>query len=122
MQFCRSFYCLIVLLLHLAISDTLRCVLPLQPARLKVLQKLGVELLLRGLAIQILRVVLHIVHTSEILTWRFLTGAADDPSVSQSVSTITEKAPNRAFSWLKAHTRGFKTLCKLTLVGAFFAN
>ena len=58
------------LLLHLAISDTLRCVLPLQPARLEVLQKLGVELLLRGLAVQILRVVLHIVHTSEILTRR----------------------------------------------------
>ena len=28
--------------------------------------------------------------------------AADDPSVSQSVFTITEKAPTRAFSWLKA--------------------
>ena len=28
--------------------------------------------------------------------------AGDDPSVSQSVSTITEKAPSRAFFWLKA--------------------
>ena len=27
--------------------------------------------------------------------------AADDPSVSQSVFTITEKAPTRAFSWSK---------------------
>ena len=38
--------------------------------------------------------------------------AADDPSVSQSVFTITEKAPTRAFSWLKTHTSTFtfKTL------------
>ena len=28
--------------------------------------------------------------------------AADDPSVSQSVFTITEKLPTRAFSWLRA--------------------
>ena len=35
-----------------------------------------------------------------------LGSAADDPSVSQSVFTIMEKAPTRAFSWLK-----FKTLC-----------
>ena len=27
--------------------------------------------------------------------------AADEPSVLQSVFTITEKAPTRAFSWLK---------------------
>ena len=27
--------------------------------------------------------------------------AAGEPSVSQSVFTITEKAPTRAFSWLK---------------------
>ena len=33
--------------------------------------------------------------------------AVDDQSVSQSVFTITEKAPTRAFSWLKAP----KTLC-----------
>ena len=32
------------------------------------------------------------------------TRAADYPLVSQSVSTITEKAPTRAFSWLKAPT------------------
>ena len=40
--------------------------------------------------------------------------AADDPSVLQSVFTITEKAPTRAFSWLKAHTRAFtfKTLLR----------
>ena len=39
--------------------------------------------------------------------------AADDPSVSQSVFTIMEKAPTRAFSWLKAPTSDFtfKTLC-----------
>ena len=45
--------------------------------------------------------------------------AADDPSVSLSVFTITEKAPTRAFSWLKAATTVFtfktlltiKTLC-----------
>ena len=30
--------------------------------------------------------------------------AADKPSVSQSVFTITEKAPTRAFSWLKDTT------------------
>ena len=38
--------------------------------------------------------------------------AANDPSFSQLVYTITEKAPTRAFSWLKAHTSGFtlKTL------------
>ena len=28
----------------------------------------------------------------------FMTSAADDPSVSQSVYTVTEKAPTRAFS------------------------
>ena len=33
--------------------------------------------------------------------------AADDPSVSQSFFTITEKAPTRAFSWLKAPTSAF---------------
>ena len=35
------------------------------------------------------------------------------PSVSQSVFTITEKAPTKAFSWLKAPTSTFtfKTLC-----------
>ena len=38
--------------------------------------------------------------------------AADDPSVSQSLFTITEKALIRAFSWLKAATTAstFKTL------------
>ena len=38
--------------------------------------------------------------------------AADDPSVSQSVFKITEKAPTSAFSWLKAVTTAFtfKTL------------
>ena len=30
--------------------------------------------------------------------------AADEPSVSQSVFTITEKAHTRAFSWLKDTT------------------
>ena len=40
--------------------------------------------------------------------------AADDPSVSHSVFTITEKAPTRAFSWLKVPTSAFtfKTLLK----------
>ena len=40
--------------------------------------------------------------------------AADDQSVSQSVFTITEKAPTRAFSWLKAPTSAFtfKTLLR----------
>ena len=35
------------------------------------------------------------------------------PSVPQSVFTITEKAPTRAFSWLNAPTTAFtfKTLC-----------
>ena len=38
----------------------------------------------------------------------------NDPSVSQLVFTITEKAPSRAFSWLKAPTRAFtfKTLLR----------
>ena len=38
----------------------------------------------------------------------------NDPSVSQSVFTITEKAPTRAFSWLKAPTSAFtfKTLLR----------
>ena len=42
------------------------------------------------------------------------TSAAYDPSVSQSVFTITEKAPTRAFSWLKAPTSAFtfKTLLR----------
>ena len=40
--------------------------------------------------------------------------AADDPSVSQSVFTITEKATTRVFSWLKAPTSAFtfKTLLR----------
>ena len=40
------------------------------------------------------------------------TSAADDPSVSQSVFTNTEKAFSRAFSWLKVPTSAFtfKTL------------
>ena len=40
--------------------------------------------------------------------------AADIPSVSQSVFTITEKAPTRAFSWLSAPTSTFtfKTLLR----------
>ena len=33
--------------------------------------------------------------------------AADEPSVSQLVFTIMEKAPTRAFSWLKAPTSAF---------------
>ena len=40
--------------------------------------------------------------------------AADDPSVPQSVFTITEKAPTRAFSWLKGAFNQEKIL-----VGAF---
>ena len=42
------------------------------------------------------------------------TNAADDPLVSQSVFIITEKAPTRAFSWLKAPTSAFtfKTLLR----------
>ena len=45
---------------------------------------------------------------------RVHTGAVDDPSVSKSVFTITEKAPTRAFSWLKAATTTFtfKTLLR----------
>ena len=40
--------------------------------------------------------------------------AADDPSVSQSVFTITEEAPTMAFSWLKMPTSAFtfKTLLR----------
>ena len=40
--------------------------------------------------------------------------AADGPSVSQSVFTITEEAPTSAFSWLKAPTSDFtfKTLLR----------
>ena len=40
--------------------------------------------------------------------------AADDPSVSQLVFTITEKAPSRTFSWLKAPNSAFtfKTLLR----------
>ena len=46
--------------------------------------------------------------------YSLLCSAADDPSVSQSVYTITEKAPTRAFSWLKAPPRSFplKTLLR----------
>ena len=42
------------------------------------------------------------------------TSAVNDPSVSQLVFTITEKAPTRAFSWLKAPTSAFtfKTLLR----------
>ena len=45
---------------------------------------------------------------------RLQSSAADDPSVSQSVFTITEKAPTRAFSWLKAPMSAFtfKTLLR----------
>ena len=44
--------------------------------------------------------------------WFICISAADDPSVSQPVFTITEKVPTRAFSWLKAATSAFtpKTL------------
>ena len=41
---------------------------------------------------------------------QWLWSSADDPSVSLSVFTITEKAPTRAFSWLKVPT--FKTLLR----------
>ena len=39
--------------------------------------------------------------------------AADELTVSQSVFIITEQAPTRAFSWLKAPTSAFtfKTIC-----------
>ena len=37
----------------------------------------------------------------------FNISAADDPPVSQSDFTITEKAPTRAFSWLKVPTSAF---------------
>ena len=42
------------------------------------------------------------------------TSAVNDPSVSQLVFKITEKAPTRAFFWLKAPTSAFtlKTLLK----------
>ena len=45
---------------------------------------------------------------------RHESSAADDPSVPQSVFTITDKAPTRAFSWLKAPTSAFtfKTLLR----------
>ena len=41
------------------------------------------------------------------------TSAADDSSVSQSVFTITEKAPTTDFSWLKVPITAFtfETLC-----------
>ena len=43
-----------------------------------------------------------------------MNSAADDPSVSQSIITVTEKAPTRAFYWLKAPTNAFtfKTLLR----------
>ena len=47
--------------------------------------------------------------------WFICISAADDPSVSQLVFTITEKAPTRAISWLKAPTRRaftYKTLLR----------
>ena len=46
-------------------------------------------------------------HTAKI-------SAADDPSVSKSVFTIMEKAPTRAFFWLKVPTSAFtfKTLLR----------
>ena len=39
---------------------------------------------------------------SDIADCNVCSSAADDPSVSQSVFTIMEKAPTRAFFWLKA--------------------
>ena len=36
------------------------------------------------------------------------TSAVNDPSVSQLVFKITEKAPTRAFFWLKAPTSAFR--------------
>ena len=36
-----------------------------------------------------------------------LISAENDPSVPQPIFTITEKAPTRAFSWLKAPTSAF---------------
>ena len=36
-----------------------------------------------------------------------MTSAANDPSFSQLVYTITEKAPTKAFSWLKAAITAF---------------
>ena len=47
------------------------------------------------------------------ITAPVITSAADDPSVPQSVFTITEKAPTRAFSRLKAAT---------TASGAFYMD
>ena len=48
-----------------------------------------------------------------VRTWP-RTSAADDPSVSKSVFTITEKAPSRAFPWLNAPKSifTFKTLLR----------
>ena len=48
-----------------------------------------------------------------VRTWP-RTSAADDPSVSKSVFTITEKAPTRAFPWLNAPKSifTFKTLLR----------
>ena len=47
-----------------------------------------------------------------IITIIIISAVKNDPSVPQSVLTITEKAPIRAFSWLKATTSAFtfKTL------------
>ena len=48
------------------------------------------------------------------ITIHDLWGYVNDPSVLQSVFTIAEKAPTRAFSWLKAPTSAFtfKTLLR----------
>ena len=43
----------------------------------------------------------------DIVATNIEASTADDPSVSQSVFTITEKFPTRAFSWLKAATTAF---------------
>ena len=50
--------------------------------------------------------------------------AEDDPSISQSVFTITEKTPSRAFSWLKVPTGTFtiKTLLRHSAIRTMLNN
>ena len=45
-----------------------------------------------------------------------LTSAADNQSISQSVFTIMEKAPTRAFFWLKAPTNAFTFMTPISCV------
>ena len=53
-------------------------------------------------------------YISTVLRDQWLSGSAVKRSVPQPVFTITERAPTRAFSWLKAPTSAFtfKTLLR----------